>query len=206
MFTGLVEQVGTIAALRRTDDGARIAVRCGDPWAVLPDIGASICCSGMCLTAVSVTADGFEADISHASLAVTTAADWTEGTALNLETSLTLGKPLGGHLVTGHVDGVGRVLEIKPDGDNWQMRFVAPTVDGERLARLIARKGSVTIDGVSLTVNAVDGDDFDINVIPHTRSATTLGQREVGDAVNLEVDLMARYAARLLETTQEAVA
>lgn len=206
MFTGLVEQVGTITALHRTDDGARIAVRCGEDWPVLPDIGASICCSGMCLTAVTVSAAGFEADISNASLAVTTAGDWAVGTPLNLETALTLAKPLGGHLVTGHVDGVGRVETITPDGDNWQMGFVAPTVGGERLARLIARKGSITVDGVSLTVNAVDGDAFTVNVIPHTRSATTLRQRAVGDAVNLEVDLMARYAARLLDTTQEAVA
>ena len=206
MFTGLVEQVGTIAALQGNDDGARIAVRCATPWPSLPSIGASICCSGMCLTAVAVTPDGFEADISHASLAVTTANAWAVGTGLNLETSLTLAKPLGGHLVTGHVDGVGRVASIDPDGDNWQMQFVAPQVEGERLARLIARKGSITVDGVSLTVNAVEGDAFAVNVIPHTRAATTLGQRAVGDAVNLEVDLMARYAARLLDTQEDVAA
>ena len=199
MFTGLVEQIGQIAALERRPDGVRLQLRCAAPWAEPPALGASICCSGMCLTAVELSADGFAADVSNASLAVTTAGQWCEGSAINLETSLTLSRPLGGHLVTGLVDGVGRLLDRTVDGDNWILRFEAPMVDGEALARFIARKGSITVDGVSLTVNAVDGAQFLVNIIPHTRSVTTLGRLEPGDAVNLEVDLMARYAARLAD-------
>lgn len=199
MFTGLVEQIGHVTALERRPDGARVALQCAAPWGRRPAIGASICCSGMCLTAIEVGDDRFVADVSNASLGVTTAGQWAVGTAVNLETALTLDRPLGGHLVTGHVDGVGRLLGRDTDGDNWILRFEAPTVDGEHLARFIARKGSITVDGVSLTVNAVDGDAFVVNIIPHTRGATTLGRLEPGDTVNLEVDLMARYAARLID-------
>lgn len=204
MFTGLVEQVGHVVAHQARADGAWLRVQPASAWDVMPEIGASICCSGVCLTAIAVDDNGFEADVSQATCAVSTAAKWAKGTALNLESSLTLAKPLGGHLVTGHVDGVGQVEAITADGDNWIVELSAPTVAGERLSRLIARKGSITIDGVSLTVNAVDGDRFVVNIIPHTRAVTTLSEWAAGTAVNLEVDLMARYAARLVQADAES--
>lgn len=203
MFTGLVEQVGHVVAHEPRPDGARLRVQCATPWATQPDLGASICCSGVCLTAIELDADSFTADVSNATFAVSTAGTWTVGTPLNLETSLTLAKPLGGHLVTGHVDGVGRIESIEADGDNWIVGVAAPVVAGEQLSRLIARKGSITIDGVSLTVNAVEGAQFAVNIIPHTRAVTTLGNWQAGAAVNLEVDLMARYAARLVQADKE---
>jgi len=158
-------------------------------------IGASIACSGCCLTVVEKGAGRFAVEVSAESLDKTLLGDWTVGSRLNLELSLKLGDELGGHLVYGHVDGVGRIVSMTPEGGSVRFVFEAPP----ELARFVAAKGSVAIDGISLTVNEVDGNCFGVNVISHTQAVTTLGQTRVGQRVNLEVDMLARYVARLLE-------
>lgn len=159
------------------------------------DIGASICCSGVCLTVIETGADWFAASVSEETLSITTLRNWQVDTNVNFERALKVGDELGGHIVSGHVDGVGTLVSRHPEGDSTRMTFSAPT----DLACFIASKGSITIDGVSLTVNAVRGVDFDINVIPHTCDVTTLGTLQPGDHVNLEIDMLARYVSRLLE-------
>ncbi|MEL6199711.1 MAG: riboflavin synthase, partial [Pseudomonadota bacterium] len=156
--------------------------------------GESICVSGVCLTALDIDAKGFSADVSRETLDVTAFVDWREGSTVNLEPSLAIGDRLGGHLVTGHVDGVARLVSRHDDARSIRMVFRLP----EALARYVARKGSVCVDGVSLTVNAVGGDTFDVNIIPHTAAETTLGELGDNDPVNIEVDLLARYAERLM--------
>ena len=198
MFTGLVTDVGTVVstvprgALRRV----RIACACSVETIAL---GASIACSGPCLTAVAKgTEEGggwFEVDVGAETLARTTAGDWHIGTRLNLERSLKVGDELGGHIVTGHVDGVADIVAVEPFDGLSRFEIAAP----HALARFIAEKGSVALDGTSLTVNAVSGDRFSVLLIPHTLAVTTWGERRAGDTLNLEVDLMARYAARLAE-------
>lgn len=158
------------------------------------DIGASIACAGCCLTVVAVENRVFQADVSAESLSKTTIGEWSPGTRVNLERALKMGDELGGHLLSGHVDGLAVVEDIRPDGDSRRMRFSVP----EPLAPFIAPKGSVALDGISLTVNEVDGVCFGVNIIPYTWAHTTLGGCAVGDRLNLEVDLMARYAARIL--------
>ncbi len=205
MFTGLVTDVGRVAAVT---DGDRLRRMCivsaYDPAGIA--LGASIACSGPCLTVVVVSQhDGgswFEVDAAAETLARTTVAEWRAGTRINLERSLRIGDELGGHLVTGHIDGVAEIVsreEITDGQGAWgaTARFVlrAPA----SLSRFIAEKGSVALDGVSLTVNEVAGDTFSVLIIPHTLAATTFGERRTGDRLNLEVDLMARYAARLAE-------
>ncbi len=196
MFTGIVTGIGTVRSLRPLGGGADMRLVIGVPW---PDarlvVGNSIACSGCCLTAVEVGPDWFAVEVSAESLAKTTLGGWREGTRLNLEQALRLGDELGGHIVTGHVDGVGTVLSVTPENGSSRWRFRAPGA----LARFIAPKGSVAIDGVSLTVNEVAGAEFGINIIPHTASVTTFGDRRPGDAVNLEIDTLARYVARLQE-------
>lgn len=193
MFTGIITDVGTVA--RR--DGGRFTIRSAyDPKSIA--IGASIACDGCCLTATSIEAadDGgaaFTVDVSNETLAVTTLGSWRTGRRINLERSLTLGAELGGHIVTGHVDGMARILSVTPDGESLRFTFEVPAT----LARLIASKGSVALDGTSLTVNEVGALTFGVNIIPHTLQVTTWGARKAGDAVNLEVDLLARYVARL---------
>lgn len=164
------------------------------------EIGASIACSGACLTVVEKGGDWFSVDVSAETLACTTLGSWLEGRHINLEPSLRLGAELGGHLVQGHVDGVARVTERRPDGDSLRFEFEAPPA----FSRYIARKGSVALDGVSLTVNEVDGSRFGVNIIPHTAEKTTFGTLRTGDNVNLEVDLLARYVARLHSDMTEA--
>ena len=164
------------------------------------DIGASIACSGACLTVVEKGDDWFSVDVSAETLACTTLGSWTEGRRINLEPSLRLGAELGGHLVQGHVDGVAQVVDRRPDGDSLRFEFEVPAA----FSRYIARKGSVALDGVSLTVNDVDGRRFGVNIIPHTAEQTTFGTLQKGDNVNLEVDLLARYVARLQSDTTEA--
>src|SRR3546814_640018 len=164
-------------------------------------IGDSIAVDGVCLTAVEFGDDSFTADLSAETLNLTTAGDWNVGGGVNLERALTPAKPLGGHMVVGHVDGIGTLLERHEDARSTRMRFELP----EALARYVARKGSVCINGVSLTVNDVEANRFGVNIIPHTLAQTTLGGLRPGQAVNLEVDLIARYLERLLESRNDAV-
>lgn len=201
MFTGLVTHIGRIAAIRPLAAGSdmRLAIAAPFDCAALA-IGASVACAGCCLTVVATTEQAFEADVSAETLAKTTLGDLAVGAPINLERSLKLGDELGGHLVSGHVDGVAEVIEVTPEHGGARWRFRAPKM----LGRFIAAKGSVALDGVSLTVNAVADDpagmtEFAVNLIPHTAAVTTFGARRVGDRVNLEIDLLARYVARLTE-------
>ena len=167
------------------------------PWADTGSIaiGASISCGGCCLTAVEVGGDWFAVDASAETLSKTTLGTWREGTRMNLERSLRMGDELGGHLVSGHVDGLGRVVSVVAENGSWRVSFDVPL----GLARFIAQKGSVAVDGVSLTVNEVAGTGFGVNIIPHTWEVTTLGGLQPGDAVHIEIDMLARYVARLQE-------
>ncbi len=194
MFTGIITDIGTVEA----QDGDKFVIRCSYQAASI-DIGASIACGGCCLTVTSVEADDegarFEVDVSNETRSKTTLGSWQPGTKINLERSLKIGDEMGGHVVTGHVDGLATVSDIYPDGDCQRFVFEAP----EHLALYIAPKGSIAVDGTSLTVNEVAGDKFGVNLIPHSLTVTTWGDRKVGDRVNIEVDLFARYVARLLE-------
>ena len=158
-------------------------------------MGASVACSGCCLTVVEKGADWFAVEVSGETLDKTHLGDWQQGWRINLELSLKLGDELGGHLVYGHVDGVGTIVSMTPEGGSMRFLFEAPP----ELARFVASKGSVAIDGISLTVNEVEGNRFGVNIIPHTQAVTTLGQAKPGQRVNLEVDMLARYVQRLLE-------
>ncbi len=191
MFTGLITDIGEVRAVDRSGD-TRFTIGTGYDLNEV-DIGASIAHSGVCLTAVEKGTDWFMVDVSQETLDCTTLGDWMAGRRINLERSLRLGAELGGHLVQGHVDGVAVVMARRPDGDSLRFSFEAPA----ELSRFIARKGSIALDGISLTVNEVDGNAFGVNIIPHTSEHTTLGTTQVGDKVNLEVDLLARYVARL---------
>ena len=193
MFTGIVTDLGRVRDVRNDGD-TRIEIGTRFDAAAIP-IGASIACSGVCLTVIDKGPGWFAVSASTETLSRTTLGDWRPGTAVNLERALRLGDELGGHLVSGHVDGVGRALAITPEGASRRFVFEAPA----QLARFIASKGSVAIDGISLTVNEVEGARFGVNVIPHTLSVTTLGEAGPGDRVNLEIDLLARYVARLIE-------
>ena len=195
MFTGIVQAVGRIDERKEHASGdVSLTVATGAIDATGIAVGDSICVSGVCLTAVEVTRDGFLTDVSAESLARTTLGDLASGSRVNLETSLTLQTPLGGHLVSGHVDGIARVVARSEDARSVRIGFLAP----DALARYIAEKGSVCIDGTSLTVNGVDGSAFDVNIVPHTLGATTLGDLGPGSTVNIEVDPIARYVERLL--------
>jgi riboflavin synthase len=191
MFTGIVTDMGAVRAVDARGDARFTIAAPFDCDAVA--IGASIACSGACLTVVDKGADWFAVDVSAETLRCTTLGAWRAGTKVNLERSLKVGDELGGHIVLGHVDGVATLTAREPVGDSERFAFTAP----DDLARFIAVKGSVAIDGVSLTVNHVDGAAFDINVIPHTLSCTILGASAPGDGVNLEIDVLARYVARL---------
>lgn len=200
MFTGIITDIGIIRSAEQRGD-LRLTIGCSFAMEGVA-IGASIACSGACLTVVSKTADSFTVDISAESIACTAPDLWAVGSKVNLERALKIGDELGGHIVTGHVDGIGTVLGICPEGDSHRVGFEVPPA----LAPLIAPKGSITIDGVSLTVNDVKDearDDgtvathFSVNIIPHTWDVTTLGALEVGRKVNLEIDTLARYLARM---------
>ena len=199
MFTGIVTDIGTIERVERRGD-TRVVVATAYDTATI-DLGASIACSGVCLTVVDKSAAGepgwFAVDVSGETLDRTAGAQWQEGRRLNLERAMKLGDELGGHIVTGHVDGVATVKGVCPEGDSLRIGFTAP----ESVAPYVAPKGSITIDGVSLTVNDVadgpDGTDFAINLIPHTRAMTTLGALAEGNAVNIEIDVLARYLHRM---------
>jgi len=198
MFTGIVTALGTVRTIRPLGNGEDMRLTIATPWqdaANIP-IGASIACSGCCLTATELGSDWFAADASAETLACTTLGRWRVGTRINLERSLRMGDELGGHIVSGHVDGIGEAQSATPENASTRWTFRVP----RQLARFIAVKGSVAVDGVSLTVNAVDGDTFGVNVIPHTAEVTTFGSLAPGDAVNIEIDMLARYVARLAET------
>lgn len=194
MFTGIIQAVGEVAALQPKGDDLRLRIRTGK--LVLDDvtIGDSIATSGVCLTAVELPGDGFWADVSGETLACTRTGELKVGDRVNLEKALTPSTPLGGHLVSGHVDGLGKVVSRREDGRSVRFRMRAP----DNLAHYIAAKGSVCIDGISLTVNAVDGAEFELNIVPHTLIETTMGDFQPGRTFNLEVDIIARYLERLL--------
>jgi riboflavin synthase len=194
MFTGLISDVGEVVA----KTGGTFTIQ-SNYALTAKDTGASICCDGVCLTATSVTPSGKGArvtvDVSNETLSKTTLGGWTSGRRVNLERSLRAGDELGGHIVSGHVDGIAKIISITADGDSRRILFEAP----EHLARYIAPKGSVALDGTSLTVNEVSGTRFGVNLIPHSLTVTTWGAKSPGEAVNLEVDVFARYVARLME-------
>lgn len=198
MFTGIITDVGTITKAEQRGD-LRLVIQCGYDMAGV-DLGASIACSGVCLTVVDKGADWFAIDASAETVSKTSSAMWGEGRRLNLERALKIGDELGGHIVTGHVDGVGAIAAITPEGDSHRVMVTV----GAEIAPYIATKGSVTVDGVSLTVNSVaDNADgtatFGLNIIPHTWDVTALGDLAVGQQVNIEIDVLARYLARMQE-------
>lgn len=193
MFTGIITDLGQVRRLRRSEL-LDLTIATSFDTSAIP-IGASIACSGACLTVVAVEPGAFSAQASAETLARTTLGAWEEGTPVNLEKSLRVGDELGGHLVVGHVDGLARVVERHPEAESVRFVFEAP----EELALFIAPKGSVALDGVSLTVNEVSGNRFSVNIIPHTLSCTNFAEAHPGQQMNLEIDLIARYVARLLK-------
>jgi len=202
MFTGIIEALGTIAALQPQGADTRVSVNSGALDLKDVAIGDSIAVNGICLTVVSLTATGFSADVSAETLNNTAFSQLRPGSRVNLEKALTPSTRLGGHLVSGHVDGVGELLQCEPEGRSLRLRIKAPN----ELARYIARKGSITIDGISLTVNDVEGAIFSLNIVPHTLAETTLATAVAGQRFNLEVDLIARYLERLLLAGEAAPA
>jgi riboflavin synthase len=195
MFTGLVTDVGEVLSVEERGEGLRqLIIACAyDPATIA--IGASICCCGVCMTAVATGNNNFSVDAAAETLRLTTVGRWQKGTRVNLERSLKMGDELGGHLVSGHVDGLAELVAREDLTDMAKLTLRVP----KPLARFIAQKGSVALDGVSLTVNEVNDDTFSVLIIPHTLAVTTLGALKQGDSINLEVDVMARYAARLME-------
>jgi riboflavin synthase len=194
MFTGIVTDVGEVRRLERGNGLVTLTIATAFDTARIA-LGASIACSGVCLTAVALKPGEFTVEVSGETLACSILGDWHEGSKINLEQSLKLGDEMGGHLVLGHVDGVARIVDRRPDGESVRFSFEAPA----DLAPFIAPKGSVALDGVSLTVNEVDGTRFGVNIIPHTLGHTNFGPAEPGTRMNLEIDLIARYVGRLLE-------
>lgn len=193
MFTGIVTDLGAVRSVEKRGDSRFLVATGYDMEGVA--IGASIACSGACLTVVDKGPDWFATDVSAETLARTTLGDWGPGTRVNLERPLRAGDELGGHIVLGHVDGVGKIAGREPVGDSVRLEIAAP----DSLARFIAEKGSIAVDGIALTVNRVADARFEVNVIPHTLACTTLGAAALGARVNLEVDVLARYVARLNE-------
>ena len=200
MFTGIIEAVGEIAAVERRGGDARLRVKAGKLDMSDVQLGDSIATNGVCLTVVELPGDGYVADVSSESLALTTIGDWSEGTPVNLELALTPDSRLGGHMVSGHVDDVGEVISRSPDARSERFRLRAP----KALAKYIAHKGSITVDGTSLTVNKVEGAEFELNIVPHTLEKTVMGTYQPGTRVNLEVDVIARSLERLLQGDKAA--
>jgi riboflavin synthase len=193
MFTGIITDIGTVRAITRAGD-TRFEIATAYDLASV-DMGASIACNGCCLTVIEKGKDWFAIQASAETLSKTTLGSWEQGTRINLERALKIGDELGGHIVSGHVDGLGEIVSITAEGDSKRFRFRVPT----ELARFIAPKGSVAIDGTSLTVNEVEGNHFGVNIIPHTQAVTTWGSMTQGQRVNIEIDMLARYVARLTE-------
>lgn len=205
MFTGIVTDVGTVASTAPLDQGVRLRIDTAyDPRTI--DIGASIACSGVCLTVVRLPEEAsnarwFEVEAWEEALRLTTASEWTAGRRINLERALKIGDELGGHIVSGHVDGMAEIVSREDEGEAVRFRLEAP----RELAKFVAPKGSVALDGTSLTVNKVEGTRFDVLLIHHSLQVTTWGERKVGDRINIEVDTMARYAARLADAAREGL-
>ena len=195
MFTGIITNVGRVRSVRETNRDRRFEIETGFDLATL-DIGASVSHAGCCLTVVEKGEGWFAVEVSGETLSLTTLADWTKGHPVNLERAARVGDELGGHIVSGHVDGIGEVLSVESEGGSHRVRIRVP----RPLHRLIAPKGSITVEGVSLTVNEVEDDVFGVNLIPHTWDVTTLGTLKPGARVNLEIDMLARYLARWRET------
>lgn len=195
MFTGIVTDIGRVRSVSQTERDRRYEIETAWDTSAI-DLGASVSHAGCCLTVTEKGAGWFAVEVSGETLSKTTLGDWSDGHRVNLERAAKLGDELGGHIVSGHVDGLGRVVAIEPEGGSRRMHIEAPAP----LHRYIAAKGSITVDGVSLTVNVVEGHRFELNIIPHTLDVTTLGGLAVGDAVNLEIDMLARYLARWQET------
>lgn len=202
MFTGIITDVGRVASVSGSGDTRFEIETVYEPDGI--DLGASIACSGVCLTVIEKgTRDDkhwFAVEASKETLDVTTAGDWQTGHSLNLERALKLGDELGGHIVSGHVDALAEIVNIRPEGDSQRFTFRAP----KDIMRFVAPKGSITLDGTSLTVNEVEGDTFGVNLISHTQSVTSWGASRAGDRVNLEIDVLARYVARLKDTEGDA--
>ena len=198
MFTGIIREVGTLLARRDAGD-TYLRIGCARAPETI-EIGASIACNGICLTVMETGTEGeqhwFEVAASAETKAKTTLDAWRDGQRINLEPALRLGDEMGGHIVSGHVDGVGEITAVRPEGDSHRITIEVP----ERLARFIAQKGSVSVDGISLTVNEVEAVAFGVNIIPHTWAVTSLADAKPGAKVNIEIDLLARYVARLAET------
>lgn len=199
MFTGIIESVGSLSKIEQVNGDARFTIDTGKLDMADVKIGDSIACNGVCLTAVELGARYYVADVSAESLNVTTLGELSVGSPVNLEKALRLQDRLGGHLVSGHVDGVGEVLSIEQEARSWRYQIQAPVA----LAKYIAAKGSICLNGISLTVNKVEGTNFDINIVPHTRQETTIKDLQIGSKVNLEVDLLARYLERMMTAPQE---
>lgn len=195
MFTGIIQAVGTVAALEPSGGDVRLCIHTGKLPLSDVKLGDSIATSGVCLTVTSLPGDGFWADVSNETLSLTTIGNLKPGSRVNLEKSLTPSASLGGHIVSGHVDGLGEIISLAQDGRSWRAVVQAP----DELAKYIAHKGSICVDGTSLTVNAVDGAAFDLNIIPQTMDETVFGDYHAGTRVNLEVDVIARYLERLLQ-------
>ena len=202
MFTGIIQAVGHIAAIESGEQDIRLCIESGKLPLEGVSLGDSIATSGVCLTVTELTGQGYWADVSPESLSLTTLGTKAIGDSVNLETSLTLSTPLGGHLVSGHVDGVGHVDDIIEDARFWRVRITAP----ETLARYVAMKGSICVDGTSLTVNQVEGCHFELTIIPQTWEETVFSEYRVGSPVNLEVDVIARYLERLMQFEASAEA
>lgn len=200
MFTGIIQAVGKISAIEQKAGDCRLTINTGKLPLSDAAVGDSIAVNGVCLTAVELGTDYFCADVSNETLSCTTLNHATVGTPVNLELALTPTTRLGGHIVSGHVDGIGTIVEKKSDGRSIRFQFKAP----DNLAKYIAEKGSICINGISLTVNTVDGALFSVNIVPHTLQETTLGTAAVGNQVNLEVDLLARYMERLMQGEKAA--
>ncbi|TNE92807.1 riboflavin synthase [Porticoccus sp.] len=195
MFTGIVEAVGEVAACEEKGGDLRLRIKTNDLGMSDIALGDSISTNGVCLTVVEMPGDGYVADVSAETLSLTTVGDWGVGTKVNLEKALTPQTRMGGHMVSGHVDGIGEVVSRHPDARSERFRLRAP----RELAKYIAHKGSITVDGTSLTVNKVEGAEFELNIVPHTLEKTVMGTYRAGTRVNLEVDLIARYLERLLQ-------
>ena len=195
MFTGIIEAVGEVGACETREGDVRLRIKADQLDLADISLGDSIATSGVCLTVVELPGDGYVADVSVESLALTTIGEWRVGTRVNLEKAMAATARFGGHMVSGHVDGVGEVVSRHPEARSERFRLRAP----DHLARYIAHKGSITVDGTSLTVNRVEGAEFELNIVPHTLENTVMGTYQSGSKVNLEVDLVARYLERLLQ-------
>ncbi|HAU01428.1 MAG TPA: riboflavin synthase [Porticoccaceae bacterium] len=194
MFTGIISAIGEIASLEPRGGDVRLTINTGNLALGDVHLGDSIACNGACLTAVQLTGHGFVADVSVETLSLTTVGNWKTGSRINLEKAMQASDRFGGHIVSGHVDGIGEVVSLHEDARSWRFRIRAP----RGLAKFIAHKGSITVDGTSLTINKVGGAEFELNIVPHTMTHTVMSDYRVGTKVNLEVDLVARYLERLL--------